>query len=41
MFCDDLEGTEAQDGGEIYIYIYIYVIMTDSRFCTAETNTAL
>ena len=37
MLCDDLEGKEARDGGEIYIYI----IMTDSRCCTAETNRAL
>ena len=38
MFCDDLEGwdgTEAQEGGNIYIVI-IY-----SHCCMAESNTTL
>ena len=25
----------------IYIYVYVYILMADSYFCMAETNTAL
>ena len=45
MLCDDLVGwdgrrlggSEAKEGGEIYIYIYIY--MTDLGGYMTETNT--
>ena len=41
MLSDDLEewaGSEGGRGGRGYD---IYVVMTDSHYCTAETNTTL
>ena len=41
MDCGDLNGTEIQKGGDIYIYIYVCIYMTDSLFYTVETNIRL
>ena len=41
MLCDDLEGWDGEGGSDVQEGGDTCICITDSLYCTAETNTAL